>query len=160
MQFAGLTPPPAIIILFVTFFPLQGTFNLLVYMFPRINRYFEKRSLSASATASMTSLTGAKSFFSSLRQSNMERGRSREKGKDNVLTTTTSVTMESEIRKSTIVSSTENGAVGDDAKAKAEVSFTAEPIMEEFKDYEGGGDGKRFENGDDAIDELANIVEA
>ena len=90
----------------------------------------------------------------------MERGRSREKGKDNVLTTTTSVTMESEIRKSTIVSSTENGAVGDDAKAKAEVSFTAEPIMEEFKDYEGGGDGKRFENGDDAIDELANIVEA
>ena len=147
MQFAGLTPPPAIIILFVTFFPLQGTFNLLVYMFPRINRYFEKRSLSASVTASMTSLTGAKAFFSSLRQSNIERGRSREKGKDKVPTTATSVIVESEIRKSTIVSSTEN----------------AEPVEGELNDNEEGEEangGESSENGDDAIDELANIVEA
>ena len=160
MQFAGLTPPPAIIILFVTFFPLQGTFNLLVYMFPRINRYFEKRSLSASATASMTSLTGAKSFFSSLRQSNMERGRGQRKGKDKVLTTATSVTVESEIRKSTIVSSTENtdGVVGNDVRSKAEISF-----VEESNDNEERGEahgGESSENGDDAIDELTNIVEA
>lgn len=162
MQFAGLTPPPAIIILFVTFFPLQGSFNLLVYMFPRINRYFEKRSLSASATSSMTSLTGAKAFFSSLRQSNMERGRGRQKGKDKVLTTATSVTVESEIRKSTIVSSTENtdGAVGDDAKSKAEVSFAAEPIVEEFNDNEERGEVCDRESSDDAIDELADIVES
>ena len=147
MQFAGLTPPPAIIILFVTFFPLQGTFNLLVYMFPRINRYFEKRSLSASATASMTSLTGAKSFFSSLRQSNMEKRRGQRKGTDKVLTTATSVIVESEIRKSTIVSSTEN----------------AEPVEGELNDNEEGEEangGESSENGDDAIDELANIVEA
>ena len=160
MQFAGLTPPPAIIILFVTFFPLQGTFNLLVYMFPRINRYFEKRSLSASATASMTSLTGAKSFFSSLRQSNMEKRRGQRKGTDKVLTTATSVIVESEIRKSTIVSSTENtdGVVGNDARSKAEISF-----VEELNDNEEGEEangGESSENGDDAIDELANIVEA
>lgn len=160
MQFAGLTPPPAIIILFVTFFPLQGTFNLLVYMFPRINRYFEKRSLSASATASMTSLTGAKSFFSSLRQSNMEKRRGQRKDKNKVLKTATSVTVESEIRKSTIVGSTENtdGVVGNDVRSKAEISF-----VEESNDNEERGEahgGESSENGDDAIDELANIVEA
>ena len=42
MQFAGKTPPPYIIVLLVTFFPLQGFFNLVVYMFPRILRYFEE----------------------------------------------------------------------------------------------------------------------
>ena len=42
MQFAGKTPPTYIIVLFVTFFPLQGFFNLVVYMFPRILRYFEE----------------------------------------------------------------------------------------------------------------------
>lgn len=42
MQFAGKTPPTYIIVLFVTFFPLQGFFNLVVYMFPRFLRYFEE----------------------------------------------------------------------------------------------------------------------
>mmetsp|Transcript_13686 Transcript_13686/g.32248 ORF Transcript_13686/g.32248 Transcript_13686/m.32248 type:complete len:404 (+) Transcript_13686:574-1785(+) len=41
MQFAGKTPPPAIIVLFVLFFPLQGFFNMLVYFFPRISRKVE-----------------------------------------------------------------------------------------------------------------------
>ena len=41
MQFAGKKPPNAIAVLFVTFFPLQGFFNLIVYMYPRIVRYFE-----------------------------------------------------------------------------------------------------------------------
>ena len=40
MQFAGKKPPNAIAVLFVTFFPLQGFFNLIVYMYPRIVRYF------------------------------------------------------------------------------------------------------------------------
>ena len=42
MEFAGQAPPTSIVILFVTFFPLQGFFNLTVYMFPRIVRYFEE----------------------------------------------------------------------------------------------------------------------
>ena len=42
MQFAGKTPPTYIIVLFVTFFPLQGFFNFVVYMFPRIQRYFKE----------------------------------------------------------------------------------------------------------------------
>lgn len=41
MQFAGRKPPNAIVILFVVFFPLQGFFNLIVYMYPRIARYRE-----------------------------------------------------------------------------------------------------------------------
>ena len=42
MQFAGKPSPTIIVVLFVTFFPLQGFFNLVVYMFPRIMRYFEE----------------------------------------------------------------------------------------------------------------------
>ena len=42
MEFAGQTPPTFLAVLFVTFFPLQGFFNLTVYMFPRILRYFEE----------------------------------------------------------------------------------------------------------------------
>ncbi len=42
MQFAGAKVPGWIIILFVTIFPLQGFFNMIVYFFPRICRYFER----------------------------------------------------------------------------------------------------------------------
>ena len=41
MQFAGRKPPNAIVILFLVFLPLQGFFNLIVYMYPRIVRYRE-----------------------------------------------------------------------------------------------------------------------
>lgn len=41
MQFAGKTPPDSIGVLFVLTYPLQGFFNLIVYMYPRIVRYFE-----------------------------------------------------------------------------------------------------------------------
>ena len=41
MQFAGKTPPDSIGVLFVMTYPLQGFFNLIVYMYPRIVRYFE-----------------------------------------------------------------------------------------------------------------------
>lgn len=61
MQFAGKTPPPSIIILFVTFFPLQGFFNLVVYMFPRILRYFEEGT-------PLTQSFRRSSFLSSLRR--------------------------------------------------------------------------------------------
>ena len=41
MEFAGKRPPTFISVLFVTFFPLQGFFNLVVYMSPRIIRHYE-----------------------------------------------------------------------------------------------------------------------
>ena len=90
----------------------------------------------------------------------MEKRRGQRKGKDKVLTTATNVTVESEIRKSTIVRSTGNtdGVVGNDVRSKAEISF-----VEESNDNEERGEahgGESSENGDDAIDELANIVEA
>ena len=90
----------------------------------------------------------------------MEKRRGQRKGKDKVLTTATSVTVESEIRKSTIVSSIENtnGVVGDLTKSKAEISFVEESNDNEERGEAHGGESSG--NGDDAIDELANIVEA
>jgi len=41
MQFAGKTPPGFVGVLFAMTVPLQGFFNLIVYMYPRIVRYFE-----------------------------------------------------------------------------------------------------------------------
>lgn len=35
MQYAGQMPPPFLNIVFVFFLPLQGFFNLVVYMYPR-----------------------------------------------------------------------------------------------------------------------------
>ena len=65
MPFAGKKPPDAIIVLFVLFFPLQGFFNLIVYMYPRIARYREKGT---PVTASFVH-----SIRSTIRRSNFNR---------------------------------------------------------------------------------------
>jgi len=57
MQFAGAKPPKAIVILFVTFFPLQGFFNLIVYMYPRWVSEKEKNPDSSLSTR-ITSIFG------------------------------------------------------------------------------------------------------
>lgn len=43
MQLAGATPPWAIIFLFAVFTPSQGFFNFLVFIRPRLIKYFSKR---------------------------------------------------------------------------------------------------------------------
>jgi hypothetical protein len=43
MQLAGLKPPWTIIFLFAVFTPSQGFFNFLVYIRPRLIKYFNKR---------------------------------------------------------------------------------------------------------------------
>lgn len=43
MQLGGLKPPWAIIFLFAVFTPSQGFFNFLVYIRPRLIKYFDKR---------------------------------------------------------------------------------------------------------------------
>ncbi len=41
MQYAGREPPPFLNIVFVFFLPLQGFFNLVVYMYPRREIIFQ-----------------------------------------------------------------------------------------------------------------------
>ena len=171
MQFAGKKPPPAIIVLFVTFFPLQGFFNLVVYKFPQINRYFEqKRKGSVSGSISGGSIS---SFLSSLRRSNMEK--KRKKGKGRVSARLTSFTVESENRTSTIVKESEvpgDQNVEETDVGKSTVAFAPDAelkghdqSLEENPDRieDGWEDDNGIANNrdeTDAIDELAHIVEA
>lgn len=74
MEFAGQTPPTFIVILFVTFFPLQGFFNLTVYMFPRILRYFEEgvpltQSFERRRSSFLSLVTSARNSISKRRSS-------------------------------------------------------------------------------------------
>ena len=180
MQFAGKKPPPAIIVLFVTFFPLQGFFNLVVYKFPQINRYFEKKK-GGSLSSSISAGGSITSFLSSIRRNRMERAE-RKKGKDKVDARLTSVTLESENRTSTIVKESEAPAddehdVEDIAGAgKSTVTFAPEVELKEYalslgeetsdhNHVEGGWEDENDAASNsrdeaDAIDELANIVEA
>lgn len=167
MQFAGKKPPPAIIVLFVTFFPLQGFFNLVVYMFPRIHRHFEKGSV-------LKSLKSSTASFSSFRRSNMEK--KRKKGRKETVALT-SFTVESENRNSTLVSVTKDTEDAKETRASEEgltsqVSFApevslapepdakAEDVEDNFRDDDNAAANVLEEDGDDAIDELAHIVEA
>ena len=178
MQFAGKKPPPAIIVLFVTFFPLQGFFNLVVYKFPQIHRYFEKKrmgSVSASISSSGGSIT---SLLSSIRRNRMEK-KQRKKGKDKIDARLTSVTLESENRTSTIVKESEVPAIDDDHEHVEElnnvghstVTFAPDVELKEYDLYlqnaeriEGGWEDENgasnSESDNDAIDELAHIVVA
>ena len=167
MQFAGKKPPPAIIVLFVTFFPLQGFFNLVVYMFPRIHRHFEKGSV-------LKSLKSSTASFSSFRRSNMEK--KRKKGRKETVALT-SFTVESENRNSTLVSVSKETEHAKETRASeeglaSEVSFApevslapepdakAEDVEDNFCEDENAAGNVVDEDGDDAIDELAHIVEA
>lgn len=174
MQFAGKKPPPAIIVLFVTFFPLQGFFNLVVYKFPQIHRYFEKKKKgSLSSSISGGSIT---SLLSSLRRNKMEKA-TRKKGKDRVDAALTSVTLESENRNSTIVKesevpTSEDHDVDEANVGQSTVTFAPDVELKEYElslensgRIEGGCEDETdaaSSSGDekDAIDELAQIVEA
>lgn len=177
MQFAGKTPPPSIIILFVTFFPLQGFFNLVVYMFPRILRYFEEGT-------PLTQSFRRSSFLSSLRRSSGSGVRSSKlfskKSSSQKPTELGSgfSQEESGVGKTSSAFVSEEG--GADEKRNSQVSF-AEGIVQDGDaqaleldddggdkekdmdedEIEDGGTGENREEGEkDAIDELERIVEA
>ena len=177
MQFAGVTPPTYIIVLFVTFFPLQGFFNLVVYFFPRIMRYFEE------GVPLHQSFARRSSFFSSFRASISKNRPSRKSSQTEVATgfsqeesgvgKASSAAYVSEAegglnekRKSVsfaegIVEDGEKGrhvlAMGvDDGDNKEEEGANEDNTIEEgTTDEDGRGDGEK-----DAIDELERIVEA
>ncbi|KAL7491205.1 hypothetical protein ACHAWT_000741 [Skeletonema menzelii] len=144
MQFAGKTPPTSIIVLFVTFFPLQGFFNLTVYMFPRILRYFEE------GVPLTQSFRRTSSLFSSIRSVAKKRQ-----------SQTQAETQVSCVEG--VAETNENGAIleedVDDADKEAEehgIEDTTNAIEEgDPGDEDGTGDAPK-----DAIDELEYIVEA
>lgn len=57
MQLAGAPPPWAIIFLFAVFTPSQGFFNFLVYVRPRVIKYYQQRKKRSSATSCNESLS-------------------------------------------------------------------------------------------------------
>ncbi len=174
MQFAGKTPPTYIIVLFVTFFPLQGFFNLVVYMFPRILRYFEEGVPLTQSFAKRRS-----SFFASVRNS-ISKKRPSQKS-----TEVGSVFSQEEFGIENASSAAYVSEVGADEKRNSELSFSEGIIVEDGEkghalemdvdncNYGQGAnevditieEGTTDENGKedgekDAIDELERIVEA
>ena len=154
----------------------------MVYKFPQIHRYFEKKrkgSVSASISSSGGSIT---SLLSSIRRNRMEK-KQRKKGKDRVDARLLSVTLESENRTSTIVKESEVPA-GDDHEVEevnnvgqSTVTFAPDVELNEYdlsldnaERIEGGWedengasnceDDNDADNNSDAMDELAHIVEA
>mmetsp|Transcript_13685 Transcript_13685/g.32243 ORF Transcript_13685/g.32243 Transcript_13685/m.32243 type:complete len:423 (+) Transcript_13685:574-1842(+) len=169
MQFAGKKPPPAIIVLFVLFFPLQGFFNMLVYFFPRICRKIE---VGTPLTASFHDSKVA----SRLRMSNpfnFRRGNKDELKSSKVASAVTNST----IGNSTIGNSTTEEAVAERPMTEAAISNVSwcapEGLLEEAPEEaprEGHTDSPgEFEKDPelvvegmekDAIDELVEISRA
>ena len=147
MQFAGKTPPTYIIVLFVTFFPLQGFFNLVVYMFPRILRYFEE-----GVPLTQSFKRTKSSFFSSLQNSISKRRRSQ-----------TQTQAETQVScDEGNVETGENGEKGAALEVDVDVGDKEEGEGTSGENKIEEGDSSEVDEGDgekDAIDELECIVE-
>ena len=142
MQFAGKTPPPYIIVLFVTFFPLQGFFNLVVYMFPRILRYFEE-----GVPLTQSFKRTKSSFFTSLKNTVRKRRRP----------------TQAETQVSCDEGNVESGEKGAALEVDVDVGDKEEGEGTSGENKIEEGDSSEDDEGDgekDAIDELEYIVEA
>jgi len=135
MELAGQTPPTYITILFVTFFPLQGFFNLTTYMFPRILRYFEEGIPLTQSFERRRS-----SFFSSF-----------------VTSARNSISRRRSSQAPCVDGTVENGENGHAREAGVEADNEDDDnAIEEGTTGENG----TFDGEKDSIDELARIVEA
>jgi hypothetical protein len=151
MQFAGKTPPTYIIVLFVTFFPLQGFFNLVVYMFPRILRYFEE-----GVPLTQSFKRTKSSFFSSLQNSISKRRRSQTQTQAETQVSCDEGNVETGENGEKGVALEVNVDDGDgDNEEGGEGTSGENKIAEGDSGEDGEGDGEK-----DAIDELEYIVEA
>jgi len=142
MQFAGKTPPPYIIVLFVTFFPLQGFFNLVVYMFPRILRYFEE-----GVPLTQSFKRTKSSFFTSLKNTVSKRR----------------TPAQAETQVSCDEGNVESGEKGAALEVDVDVGDKEEGEGTSGENKIEEGDSSEVDEGDgekDAIDELECIVEA
>lgn len=169
MQFAGKKPPNAIAVLFVTFFPLQGFFNLIVYMYPRIVRYFE-------AGTPFTASFGNSRVLSSIRRLRSQTSttfESRRASASSFVQEESGAVIDEQVDLDVIDAnnSAEEGAVagdthesnvhfapgeGDETKSKDETPFHVDIAAEGGEpDHDGNNAVER-----DAMDELVRIVEA
>ena len=152
MQFAGKTPPPYIIVLFVTFFPLQGFFNLVVYMFPRILRYFEE-----GVPLTQSFKRTKSSFFTSLKNTVRKR-------RTPTQTQTQTQALETQVScDEGNVETGENGEKGAALEVDVDVGDKEEGEGTSGENKIEEGDSSEDDEGDgekDAIDALECIVEA
>ena len=162
MQFAGQVPPTGIVVLFVTFFPLQGFFNLVVYMFPRFVRYFE---IGVPLTESFR-----RSSFSVTRRFSLAKKRPSRNAVEAIDSSFTKELYAVGKASSALVSE----RVGADENKESRVSFVEGIIKDgdehaleldtDDTDQDGCANEDAIEEGNnvekDAIDELEHIVEA
>ena len=163
MQFAGQVPPTGIVVLFVTFFPLQGFFNLVVYMFPRIVRYFEKG-------VPLTKSFRKSGSFGVTRKFSLAKKRP---SRNSTEATDSGFTKES-YAVGKVSSALVSEGVGTDVNKESRVSFVEGIIKDgdehaleldtDDTDQDGCANEDAIEEGNnvekDAIDELEHIVEA
>ena len=151
MQFAGAKVPGWVIILFVTIFPLQGFFNMIVYFFPRICRYCERGT---SVFRSFRSTVGG-----GLRSSVFSSGLGR--SSTNVDGAESTVEPVERAEHCTRDAQEESGVMSEKTVAfsdstKAAQSSDSPDAVEKLE----LNDVSAAESEEDAIDELAHIVEA
>ena len=153
MQFAGSVPPTSIVVLFVTFFPLQGFFNLVVYMFPRILRYFEE---GVPLTQSFRMRSNFLSSLTKKRPSHKSTEGSGFSQEDSGAGKASPAYVSEggvDDKNNSQVSFAEG--IVDDGEGQADGDKANEGNIEEGNEDDGKGDGEK-----DAIDELERIVEA
>ncbi len=147
MQFAGQTPPTYIIVLFVTFFPLQGFFNLIVYMFPRILRYLEDGiPLTQPFQRRRSSFSFLSTLVSSARNSISKRKASQVSFADGIVEEVDEVEMNVEMD------------VDMDTEADVEADVSEENIIEDATIVE--IENVKSDREKDSVDELEHILEA
>lgn len=144
MQYTGQKPPTYIVVLFVTFFPLQGFFNLVVYMFPRFLRYYEEGiPLTQAFERRRSSLLS--SFVTSARNSISKRRSSQ------VSSAVVNEIVENENDHDHEADAGAGSGSGEDANANAD----EKNMIEEGTIVENG----KLDGENDAIDELERIVD-
>ena len=154
MQFAGAKVPGWVIILFVTIFPLQGFFNMIVYFFPRICRYCERGT---SVFRSFRSTVGG-GLRSSVFSSGLGRSSTNVDGAES---TVEPVERAEHCTRDDPFSQEESGVMSEKTvvfsdSTKAGQSSDSPDAVEKLE----LNDVSAAESEEDAIDELAHIVEA
>ena len=133
MQFAGKTPPDSIGVLFVMTYPLQGFFNLIVYMYPRIVRYFETGTRFTAPFAESRVLSSMRGGLSLLRSFGDSRRSTTETSETETVGQVISQLSRFDSAETTVeVSepSTSGTKPLDDTKMKKQVSFAITPSVQ------------------------------
>ena len=132
MQFAGKTPPDSIAVLFVLTYPLQGFFNLIVYMYPRIVRYFETGTRFTAPFAESRVLSSMRGGLSLLRSFGDSRRSTTETSETETVGQVISQLSRFDTAETTVEVSepSTSGSKPYDTKMKKQVSFAITPSVQ------------------------------